>query len=615
MGDNAWTNRSALSAEFKDDPRWASAAKAELTKILDSDYFGRAPKLERLLKYLAEQTLAGNASLLKSYVVGVDGLGKDPDFDPNIDSYPRVQVMRLRNMLETYYARHEPVGDMCIFIPAGSYGIRLARRNRAYPELIIGEKIASLPEQFERASFEGSNPHPYEDDAPPIPTASGSGRSSSFVHRSKWLLLSALAVSLALIGVYYPWKGDRQALAPATLLPDMQSPVMVVERPASPPDAKSMSLASEAYATLTDGIGRSWVVRLRLDDSNDEGSADSQADYRLAIQLSSSRETAQSVFLRLTDNRSRELLWSGSAEIDPAISVSDNLGKSIVQIAGPFGIISDRQNKAPKDAFAPGYSCLIGYLNFLNTQDRNLRQKLSQCLKREIANPRLEAVRLGLLSFQVVETAPVENRLAAFTESVSLAQRAIRSDPTEAYAHFAMARINFVTDNCAMGTLHTRHATDANPYDPILLAVLGNFAALCGDPSGETMLERAFAFRSPGESYARLSLILAAIRSRRIDRLPALSAEAENMPNVNPAYHYLCETLIAAAADDVPMARTRWRQFAAASAVPQGTPDEMMQPLIMSKKVRDRTIGYLQMKSVLPRAQLPIAPVTAVNKN
>ena len=58
---------------------------------------------------------------------------------------------------------------------------------------------------------------------------------------------------------------------------------------------------------------------------NDEASASEQADYCLAVQLSSPRKTKQSVFLRLTDNRSRELLWSGSIKMDPAVSLSDNL--------------------------------------------------------------------------------------------------------------------------------------------------------------------------------------------------------------------------------------------------------------------------------------------------
>jgi hypothetical protein len=602
MGDNAWANRTALTGQDNKDPRWAAAVRMELDALLATGHFRKTPKLERLLTYLAEQTLDGKGDELKSYVVGVDGLGKDPDFDPNIDSYPRVQVLRLRKMLESYYSRHDPVSDMCLYIPAGSYGVRLARRAKAYPALMNSPNDAHGANQRMR-----NFPGPAEDEAHATIFGSTADTLADPVFLEKAAkrklpnILWALLALLTLAGGYFLWwAAAPSGKAAAAQSSAGESPILLFERPGSSPDAASQAIAEEAYAKLADSIGRSWVVRLLLDEPQGAAAQVPKSNYRLALQLGDPQAGERLLYLRLTDSRSDELIWSSSARLDSAKPLSDNLGRSIVQLAGPFGVIAARETRAKGGTYAQGYSCLLGYLDFLNSQDRTLHKQLSECLEAPIGNARLDAVRLGLLSFHIVETASPPDRRLAIAKALSLAQRAIRSDPKEAYGHFAMARIYFVSGNCAKGVLHTRHAAEANPYDPVLLAVLGNFSALCGDAAGDRLLARAFEFRSPGESYARLSLILAAIRSGRTDQLPALSAEVENIPGVNPAYYHLCETLIAAALGDQQKARLQWQEFAAVSAAPDGTPDEMMQQLVLSRQVRDRIIVYLQMKGVLP---------------
>jgi hypothetical protein len=602
MGDNAWTSRAALTGQDNKNPRWAAAARLELAALLASGHFRKAPKLEQLLTYLARQTLEGKGEMLKSYVVGVDGLGKDADFDPNIDSYPRVQVLRLRKMLEAYYARYDPADELCLYIPAGSYGVRLARRAKAYPELLSSPNeaktgngpIRNFPPPIQDDT-DAAVLHPERDAKPaPIFVPQTADRNPA---RLAWAVFALLALIAGLAGGYYLW-GDTASSSAAN--PATASPILLLERPRSSSDAVSQKIAEETYAKLADSIGRSWVLRLLLEEPGNRETQSEKANYRLAVQLGEPEAGERSLYLRLTDNHSDELLWSSSARFDPDKPLSDNLGRSIVQIAGPFGVIAGRETRARGGNYKQGYPCLLGYLDFLNSQDRRLRSQLSDCLQVPVGDDRLDAVRLGLSSFHVVETAAPSAQQEAIANALSLAQRAIRSDPKEAYGHFAMARIYFVSGNCAKGLLHTRHAAEANPFDPVLLAVLGNFSAVCGDPQSEQLLARAFEFRSPGESYARLSLILAAIRSGRTDQLPALSAEAENIPGVNPAYHHLCETLITAASGDVQRARSQWHKFAAVSAARGGTPDEMMRQTILSQQVRQKIIAYLEMKSVLP---------------
>src|SRR3546814_18027630 len=94
---------------------------SELERVFSSTEFSRSPVMRRLLRFLIDQTLAGKGEQLKAYSVAVDGLGRAPDFHAKSDSYPRVQVGRLRRLLAGYYERYGLVNGQGLFIPNGAY--------------------------------------------------------------------------------------------------------------------------------------------------------------------------------------------------------------------------------------------------------------------------------------------------------------------------------------------------------------------------------------------------------------------------------------------------------------------------------------------------------------
>src|SRR3546814_12308628 len=98
---------------------------SELERVFSSTEFSRSPVMRRLLRFLIDQTLAGKGEQLKAYSVAVDGLGRDPDFDAQSDSYPRVQVGRLRRMLAAYYERSGLVHGARLVITNGAYRVFL----------------------------------------------------------------------------------------------------------------------------------------------------------------------------------------------------------------------------------------------------------------------------------------------------------------------------------------------------------------------------------------------------------------------------------------------------------------------------------------------------------
>jgi TolB-like protein len=93
----------------------------QLTKILQSSPFKSSRILTDFLKYIVSETLEGKDQFLKEYVIATSVLGKDADFNPQLDAIVRIHAGRLRNQLEKYYAlegKNEPIK---ISIPKGRY--------------------------------------------------------------------------------------------------------------------------------------------------------------------------------------------------------------------------------------------------------------------------------------------------------------------------------------------------------------------------------------------------------------------------------------------------------------------------------------------------------------
>ena len=123
----------------------------QLELMLASPDFKATPQQVALLKYVVGQTLAGNADLIKGYVVATEVFGRRPDFDQNIDPIVSIQAGRLRRALARYYrgsGKHDPLR---IEIPKGSYVpvFELGPRTRLTPAGIHKLKTAS-PVQAEK---------------------------------------------------------------------------------------------------------------------------------------------------------------------------------------------------------------------------------------------------------------------------------------------------------------------------------------------------------------------------------------------------------------------------------------------------------------------------------
>ncbi len=89
--------------------------------MLSSPDFHATPQQIALLKFVVNQTLAGNAHEIKGYTVATRVFGRGPDFDQSIDPVVSIQASRLRRAMERYYLTVGESDPIRIDIPKGTY--------------------------------------------------------------------------------------------------------------------------------------------------------------------------------------------------------------------------------------------------------------------------------------------------------------------------------------------------------------------------------------------------------------------------------------------------------------------------------------------------------------
>ena len=122
-----------------DPPIPAEAITPQLNRILASKGFANAGRLSRLLRYVVERTLAGEADQLKEYAVGVEVFDRDDKYDPRLDSIVRVEAGRLRRRLDEYYNGEGAADEVRIVLPRGGYSAQFERRSEPPLPAVVAE--------------------------------------------------------------------------------------------------------------------------------------------------------------------------------------------------------------------------------------------------------------------------------------------------------------------------------------------------------------------------------------------------------------------------------------------------------------------------------------------
>ena len=97
--------------------------QAQVEKLTGSHALHGSESLCKLLRYLAKQALDHPGLAVKEYQIATEVFGRQPDFDPQLDSMVRVQAGRLRSKLSEYYSTEGASDQVIVELPKGSYAV------------------------------------------------------------------------------------------------------------------------------------------------------------------------------------------------------------------------------------------------------------------------------------------------------------------------------------------------------------------------------------------------------------------------------------------------------------------------------------------------------------
>jgi hypothetical protein len=99
----------------------SEATREELNRVLASHEFRTSKRSQEFLRYVVENTLSGQAEILKERTIGIEVFGRSTNYEPSDDATVRVKAGEVRKRLGLYYA-HQGVQDpIRIELPAGTY--------------------------------------------------------------------------------------------------------------------------------------------------------------------------------------------------------------------------------------------------------------------------------------------------------------------------------------------------------------------------------------------------------------------------------------------------------------------------------------------------------------
>jgi TolB-like protein len=151
----------AKSSPVRDVDISPSEIYAALNHILASTWFFRSHRMSRLLQFLVKNALADEIRESREYSIGIEVFDRNPStYNTYEDPIVRVQVGRLREKLQAYYADPGVQIDIVISIPVGKY-MPVIRRKRQAPMLPVEVRpvpiVAVLPLSYIAADSMGKS--------------------------------------------------------------------------------------------------------------------------------------------------------------------------------------------------------------------------------------------------------------------------------------------------------------------------------------------------------------------------------------------------------------------------------------------------------------------------
>ena len=102
--------------------------QAAVDRLSASHALQGSESLRKLLRYLAKRAQDQPGVQVKEYQIATEVFGRHADFDPQLDSFVRVQAGRLRGKLAEYYSSEGTSDPVIVELPKGSYALAVHGR-------------------------------------------------------------------------------------------------------------------------------------------------------------------------------------------------------------------------------------------------------------------------------------------------------------------------------------------------------------------------------------------------------------------------------------------------------------------------------------------------------
>jgi len=98
-----------------------TAIHEQLNRLLANPFFSHSKRFPSFLRFVTEQTLAGNSDSIKERTLGIEIFTRDANYDTASDPIVRVTAAEIRKRLALYYLDPAHQHELRIALPAGSY--------------------------------------------------------------------------------------------------------------------------------------------------------------------------------------------------------------------------------------------------------------------------------------------------------------------------------------------------------------------------------------------------------------------------------------------------------------------------------------------------------------
>ena len=434
--------------------------RAQLQTILQAREFQASSRLKEFLRFIVEETLAGNAGQLKAYTIGITVFDRSKDFDPLHDPVVRVETAKLRNRLMEYYFSADSPGPVRIEVPKGGYIPIFSRIDKQQPEkeLDYSEPSSENERQEREVRRVGTLDKITVAVLPFINLSGSSGLDDHFIDG----LADEITVAL-------------------TRFEDMAIISSYTTRHLDP--------AQEDIQSLAQKLGVRFVLHGSLQLCNNI--------IRIRAELA--------------DAESGSNIWAdrfdASVGEHEMFIVQEKIAQRLVsRIGDSFGSIQrtlmhELSNKT-EEGLGP-YEAMLSYNHWMSTFDpvlfKQAKKALEQVAEKDPNNPSIVAALADIYAsdYQLgYDTVP-----DALSKAKKYAMQAIALDGTSQTAYWALALTYFVRRNKAQLEKTVKKVVPINPANSYMLVASGLLIGLAGNvEEGLALMKRAMELNphSPG---------------------------------------------------------------------------------------------------------------------